>query len=788
MTKLKQNLYITYSNQKTRDLKDNLELNPLDKVITLDSLILELFESKSFKLIIDENIASSIIFNIIQNEKIEYFSYLNHDSTSLNTIYSFLIKCNRNAIEFDTLLEGKKLEAIIKINRFYNEYKVSNNLADISDIEEFVLKNWNDEILDSYDEVFIDTFNIERISYIKSKKQELTLKKLANYKTIEKKLTNEIDTKIIKPSIDVFDNIDEIKTAIRITRKLLQEGANSKDILIVASDINEYASLYKLFLDEYEIKGYSSTGSALSSYYNSDNLEVKKALSKYKTKLDELTNLYKKLNLTLSDTIKENLKKSITIQDEKIGVEITEANQIVGLNRKYKHIIFIGTDMNHFPPKASDNFLYRYDEDIEYFYSNNYFDSSQTQLNELKRLCDNLYIITASYSGKRELTPSILIDNKFDETIDISDVLSISQLALNNQTNIPDENTNKYYKSIASENFTSFDGNGVEGMKASSLSASQINKYNSCPLSYFYSNKIKIKAPKQSEEGFDVMEQGSLMHLCYELFGRYIKENKIQSNDKEELFEIMYDISFQAYNHKDTREPRGKAKLEENIHHKIFLSTLQAGLKDDRRLGLLAKFVEYYIERIEEFEYFKNTDFEKEFALDSELKPYNLKNEDDKNYFIKGYIDRFDILKNQINIIDYKSKKVTSVIHQETQDKIDELKDIQLSLYILYTSQMYTDVRCEASLISFKADKKPDKKTKIKKYNFANLSKDGESETYNSEFENNLKKLIFQTKENIESGNFAFNDSDEKMCEWCDIKNICHAGVLSKNNKKGQNI
>ena len=54
--------------------------------------------------------------------------------------------------------------------------------------------------------------------------------------------------------------------------------------------------------------------------------------------------------------------------------------------------------------------------------------------------------------------------------------------------------------------------------------------------------------------------------------------------------------------------------------------------------------MDYYIERAAEFEYFQNTEFEKLFVLDDELKPYELKNKDDKNYFIKGFIDRFDNL------------------------------------------------------------------------------------------------------------------------------------------------
>jgi RecB family exonuclease len=776
MSNLSQNLYITYSNQKVRDLKRQNRLKAFDKVLTLDTLIIELFENNNFKITINETIASSIIYNIIQSNKIEYFSYLSEDSVSLNTIYNFIIKCKRNLVPFETLLSDKKLDAIIKIDKKYQEYKHTYHLIDIADIELAVLENWDTYFNNNYNEIYVDSFKIGEINYLKSKNQKYILDKFSKYKTLSPELETINNSKIIKPSNEVFDNIDEVKTAIRITRKLLENDTQSDDILIVASDIQEYAPLYKLFLNEYMIKGFSSIGTPLSSFYNTQNQQVQIALNSYEKQIKSLTLLYKQLNLTLTKTTKENIKNAITILDEKIGIEITESNQIVGLSRRYKHIIFIGTDINHFPPKASENFLYSYDDDLKFFYANNYFTSSQTQLNELKRLSDNLYIVTASYSGKRELTPSILIDSEFDETIDISDIKSVNQLALNNQTQTPDLNTSKYYESISSQSFTTYDGNGVQGLEATHLSASQINKYLSCPLAYLYQNKVKLKAPSQPEDGFDAMEQGSLMHLSYELFGRYIKKNSIKSLDVDTLYDLMYKISFEAYYHKNTIKNRG----DENIHHKIFLSTLQSGLKDDRHLGLLAKFVDYYIERADEFEFFKNTEFEKEFALDNELKPYKLKNNNDTNYFIKGYIDRFDNLNNQINIIDYKSKKILSKIHQETQDKIDNLEDIQLSLYILYASQEYPDSKYIASLVSFKADKKSDRKTGKKEYNFTNLCKDRENETYNSEFETSLKELIFATKENIENGKFGYKNSDEKICEWCDIKYICHEGVLNK--------
>ncbi|MEA2099990.1 MAG: PD-(D/E)XK nuclease family protein [Campylobacterota bacterium] len=763
MDKISKKIYITYSNQKVRDLKADSITCSFDKVITLDKLIVEIFESKNFEFIIDEMIASSIIYKIIQEENIEYFSYLNNDSLSLTTIYKFIMRSKRNVVPFDELLCDDKLEAIIKIDKSYQNYKKENSLVDISDIEESVLKSDNSSYFDSFEKVLLDCFEFGNINYVKSKMQEKILEKFDFEKMVQTKSQEKKTTKLLKPSNDVFDNIDEVKTAIRIARKLMQEGIVAEEILIVASDIAEYAPLYKLFLDEYEMRGYSSMGTPLNSFHNTKNPKVQIALRAYKAQIESLNSLYKKLGITLSDSTKDNIKASISIQDERVGIELTEPNQLVGLRKKYKHIIFVGTDINHFPPKANNNFLYSYDDDIKYFYANNYFTSSQTQLNELKRLSENLYIITASYMGKRELTPSILIDKKFDDSIDISDIKSVNSLALNQQTTVADSNTKNYYESIISKEFTPFDGDGVLGCQSSHLSASQINRYISCPLAYLYTNKVKIKSPSQNEEGFDVMEQGSLMHLCYELFGRYIKSNGIKTKDKEELDEIMYQISIEAYNHEQTTQYRG----EENIHHQIFLKSLQA--------GLLPKFVDYYIEKADEFKHFENSEFEKEFALDSELKPYKLQGEDDENYFIKGFIDRFDNLETQINIIDYKSKAMKSKIDKQMMNQIKELQDVQLSLYILYASQEYEEKNYLSHLLSFKGDGKY--------FHFANLSSvEGLKDTihYTQEHENQLKELIYNTKEKIQNGEFIFNNSDEKICGYCDIKHICHESVLGK--------
>ena len=773
MNRLKQDLYITYSNQRSRDLKTSGFFSPLDKVVTLEQLIVENFERNHFKLIIDDVLGASILYHIIQKHHIEYFTYLDSGADTLQTIYNFIVKCHRNNVRFARMIAGEKLRAVKAIDHEYQLYKQKHNLADIADIEKSVLNEWDDANFDKYKDVYIDNFTVGDICFLKSKKQEQILEKLAKYNKILKPIYTLEEFKIIKPSNVVFDAIDEMKTSLKIIRKLLEEGANEDEILMVASGINEYAPLYKLFCEEYGLKGYSSVGVPLSSFYKTNDPRVQSALQSYESQIKSLDALYGRLGLILTQATKDQIKASIIIGDEKIGIELTEPNQLVGLSKTYKHIVFMGTDISHFPPQAKDNFLYSYEDDINYFYANDYFNSSQTQLEELKRLTENLYIVTASYNGKRELVPSMLIGNDFDETIDLSLVKSLSELSLENKTVILDGNMGAYFESIQSETFSKFDGMDVEGLKATHLSVSQINKYLSCPLSYLYSNKVKVKAPTQKEIGFDVMQQGSLMHLCYELFGRKIKEDKIRSIDRKELYSLMYDISIEAYNHPDTVKNR---EHDENIHHQIFLLSLQAGLKDDRQVGLLAKFVDYYIEKADSLDYFQNSEFEKEFLLDENLQPYKRKDENDCNYFIWGFIDRFDNLEDYISVIDYKSKKMKSNIDKDKQKQIKELKDVQLALYILYVKAEYPEKSCYSHLLSFKGDKPY--------YHFANLSNEKNvknSEVYDDEYEEKLKQVIFDTKKNIENGKFWFDNSDEEACSRCDYRFICHEGVLGKN-------
>ena len=203
-------------------------------------------------------------------------------------------------------------------------------------------------------------------------------------------------------------------------------------------------------------------------------------------------------------------------------------------------------------------------------------------------------------------------------------------------------------------------------------------------------------------------------------------------------------------------------------------------MKDDKNDGLLIKFINYYEEKKEDLNYFINSEFEKEFALDNELKPYKLIDENDKNYFIKGYIDRFDNLENQVNIIDYKSKKADGVL-QNKLEEIKNFKDFQLGLYTLYATQEYKkDV--DSYLLTFKTDNDYTKFARVTTNNELipqNRGKDT-GVWYDENYKNDLKSNIFSIKEKIENGDFRFDSNDDTYCGYCEIGFMCNKSLLNK--------
>ena len=775
-TTISQTLILTATTTRVNELqkKYNDKYNFL-KVITLDYLVLELFEIyDDSSILLDDNIATTIIYELIQNSKSDYFKYLDKNAQSLKIIYDFFLKLQLNDIKIEEFNYPKeKQKALKELFTSYKKYLKSNNLVDNAGIVNIALKNIN-QYLKKFDEVLVDSFKVDSIELIKSNKHKELLDKIKKYK-LSKSIRRTL--KSDKPNLyqnKAFNSYDEVRTAIKIAKKLMLNGSSEDDIIIVCSDINEYLPYYYNLLPEYGMKGYDTVGLPLNSYgsnennlKNHTNFKVQKAYWKYKEEYEKIVSQSKYFNLPIDKAnLRTTLLQNSMVRGDKIGVLFTDPNKFIGSTKRYKHIIFIGSDITHFPPKVKDNFLFTQKEAQKLFCINNVYEASKTLYNELKKLSDNLYVVTASYSGKRVLSQSLLIDKDIKDEFNIDDIKSKNDI-FKEQKRV-NKDLDEFQKSILDTDFTVFDGMlNQEFQDGDKLSASAINSYIKCPMQYYFTSVLKLNKPQDEQDGFDATQRGSLIHLCFELFVNKIKDNNITTTDTKTLYNLMLDISKEVFNHDKTKKDIGYDKygnLKLNINHKIDLQILQKGLEhiDSTDKSELAKFVDYYIENC--FDGFKNSSAEELFILDSDFKPRTNENK----RFIKGFIDRLDVLNNgEVNIIDYKSSVKSYNIKDFILDEDNHIKNVQLGIYMLYVKQKYKDKSYNAHLLSFKDDK-PNDKIKI------------DDTICDVAYETMLKKQILQIKDNINSGKFNFNNSDEKVCEYCNFKYICHQVVLSK--------
>jgi ATP-dependent exoDNAse (exonuclease V) beta subunit len=284
-----------------------------------------------------------------------------------------------------------------------------------------------------------------------------------------------------------------------------------------------------------------------------------------------------------------------------------------------------------------------------------------------------------------------------------------------------------------------------------------------CPRRYFFDRVLKISAPGTPEEGLDASEKGTIMHKCFELFAIDAKAGKITigaevdtplKNHMIEKAKVAYE-SFLA-----------EEELTESINHRLYFQELTRGLsEDDEAQGVLINFLQFITENHVSINGFRDSKFEMEFRLDRSFNAIG----NDESYFIKGYIDRIDIKEDDIRIVDYKSKKASG-IDKAKLTQMTELKDMQLALYVLYARRAFGDKKIESYLQTFKSGNIHAEFAKAATYE---VGKEGEYLHYDEAFEQSLIDRIEAIKVSMAHGDFHYDDSDKKHCEYCDFAVMC---------------
>ncbi|NLA24669.1 MAG: hypothetical protein GX879_06850 [Bacteroidales bacterium] len=323
------------------------------------------------------------------------------------------------------------------------------------------------------------------------------------------------------------------------------------------------------------------------------------------------------------------------------------------------------------------------------------------------------------------------------------------------------------------EKILNFLSDFIAGKVKRNLSASSLNKYIKCPLSFYFDVVAGIKESASIDDDADAQRIGDVFHkVIQELYQEFslkkqeiTKEDiiKIINNDKK-ISDVLIKKSNDIFSTKFT-------KIEEfSGKHRVYFEVIKAYLiellkKDEE---LLAPFYIYGLE--EEIRHEKTL---------------NINNSSIK-LFIKGYIDRLDEKDGLIRILDYKTGKVNRNFASIEQlfeigrnYEYDNIFQLLLYSYMIDEKSEYKAV-LQPALLSV---------TELHADDFStNLSFNRKPiDNINIEIEDKLmpepnkgKVLdLFEAKlhqliSDILNPNISFSQTDDKKnCTYCLFKDIC---------------
>ena len=514
-----------------------------------------------------------------------------------------------------------------------------------------------------------DIFKLEKYCIKYGIKNNKFKKDFAYGKDEELELLNDLRKQIINPLIKLKEKIDEEKTAKNISKQIylflteqnIEEKINKKINKLKEENFldlaKEYEESYRIIIDI----------------------------------LDEINIIFGEEKITIDKFIKI-LK--IGLKNSELGkIPGTQDQVIVGdtdrsRSRKTKVVFIIGLNDGVFP-SINKNQGFLDDEDRESLKIENIEIAKGT----LENLYDDNFNIYKAFTTAEErlflsyassdndgkpLRASNLIfriKKIFPNLIEESDIIKKENLDLINEKICYDdlilkinemENgispeklffvlykyyaQNKNYKNILNENIKYINFKLNEKLKKENIdklygnrlntSISKLEKYRSCPFSYYLQYILKLKDKEELKvQSFDT---GSFMHDVINSFFEQI-EIKLSEISDEEIENIIEKII--------------NEKLLNETNY-IFTATEKYKLLVQRLKRIIVKSLKYIIQSLVQSE-FTLEGTEVEFGEKGKYKPIVLNLDDGKTVEIIGKIDRIDVAQDEnkkyVRIIDYKS-------------------------------------------------------------------------------------------------------------------------------------
>lgn len=580
----------------------------------------------------------------------------------------------------------------------------------ILSILEILTKNFSQEAVFSY--IKIGFFEIEQDEIFKLEnycnkwgikqnkfKKDFIYELENENKRQEIERLNEIRKQIINPLIELKENILKEKTAINITKALyqfIQEQKIEEKISLKLAELEEAGNIDLA-------KEYKSSYQILINIFD----EIVLIFNNEKLTLD---NYSKILKIGLKNS---GLGKIPGTQDQIIFGDVDRSR-----SHKVQNVFIIGLNDGSFPSINKDEGFFN-DTDreklkqdglemakgtIEQLYEDNFniykaFTTAEKQLylsyvstdSEAKALRPSRYINKIKKIFPKIVEKSDVIEKEYEilnQEITYEQLIeNISKLESGEKINQIWYEIYKYYKSqkeweerlnrdlkglkysnlphnIKKENIEKLYGNTLK------TSVSQLEKYRSCPFSYYLQYGLRLK--EKEELRVQSFNTGSFMHETIDEFFEYIRDEKILLTEieEEQILKIVSNIIDRNLN------------LSKNY---IFTATAKYKVLVRRLKRIVSKALKYIIETLIHSD-FNIQGTEIEFNKKGEYPPIILELENGKKVEITGKIDRIDTASSEegkyLRIIDYKSSS-----------KNIDLNEVYAGLQIQLLT--YTDAICK---------------------------------------------------------------------------------------------
>lgn len=721
-------------------------------------------------------------------------------------------------------------------------------------ILEIFTKNWSHEAVFNYIKIGFsgleedDIFKLEKYCLkwgIKQNKwkKEFTYGKYEEKDKPEIERLEQIRKELVNPLIKLKSKIDENKTAENISKAIYQFLVEQEITEKNQEKIEELEEIGELDLS--------------NEYENSLNTII--------DVLDEIVLVFKDDKMTIdkyAQILKVGFKNSSLTkipgtQDQVIMGDVDRSR-----SHKVKAIFIIGLNDGEFPSVHKDEgFLNDTDREI---LKQNGIGLAKGTIDKLYEDNFNIYkafttaeeklylLYSSSDMQGKALRPSMLI-NKIKKIYPMlqeqSDVISSRDEILNKKTTYEEliNNISKlkeqdsiekiwyyvydYYKkdtewneklkqSLKGLSYTNIpekiEQENIDRLYGNTLvtSISKLERYRSCPFSYYLQYGLKIKP--QEELKIQTLNTGTFIHEVIDEFFERVKEagKQLEEITDEELAEIINKIIDE--------------KLGQNKNY-IFTSTAKYRALVVRLKKIIKKALKYIIETIVQSR-FEVLGTEVEFGEKGKYKPIRLTLEDGKRIEIIGKIDRIDTAQGEdgkyLRIIDYKSSaknidlnevyaglQIQLLTYLDAACKEEDLMPAGILYFSMLEQMIKADKRMEQEEIEEKIRANFKMKgliladVKVVKLHDKNLEKgasalvpayidkegnlsEKKTSGVTAEQFTNLQKYMYtvikQISKEILGGNIDLKPyyKDKKTpCKYCDYKSICGFNMGGCENK-----